>query len=426
MSNWVQRNLSGDEATTIYPVQLQNLGNARVLSANVEALQCDFPNAFGKMSPPEIRHWLGANLAMLTSRQLIENPAFQILKRSPGEYPELTGMRHPLMGRCTYFCPPDFDDMTFELKGSGASPSFWLQDRPTHDGLQDLTRGFVEYVASRVVDRIANRVGSYGNPHSGWRPAKVYALIEIPVEIFRENRMAPAVIMVREASFRSRCDLVHGTDENITRMLDMEYTLRTFGLSLLSHPLYSVSERGATRYNEDGTMQMFFRADDREHKNSLREFAVQVCGSEELEAYILNIQLNSETAGGPRNIVVDFEHIKSRGDLDGRPAVIPVAEAPLNFGGIVEREALQDVPRRGGADRISELFALADAGKVMEKFYWPRCDSCRSRLPSIGGQVLATYEHLRDSPQELAGEIEQIVNTAIARVDECEVLDEVF
>jgi len=373
----VPRNVFELEDPHIRPESMLRVDGARVVFADYELLQRDFPQLRGATAPA-IDAWLLRNAAVISEPQAKQSNVNTPIRTTGGR---VTAFRPPLYGRAVVVAVQDSPEGLLDVKGSGVAPALRPVNQAHANGLLALGEALANIVFREVMELIFRRAGT------GFVTVPEYAVIDLGFDV-RDlfGPATPACIQVRQAHRRPVGGVelpLAGSPEQQVK-LEIELLLRHYGATSCSPATSFVLDDASGKLEITYADKPLPKHTD-EQIATFRKLSRFEGGRQVIEG--VNVQLTRESGVKPSHArVIDFGHYSVRERFE-YPVVSLVRNRLMRWGGAIfpgdpffmePREAIRlPLEQWGTPDKPDPRFAVPNHPDLI----WP--------APFIAGFELA-------------------------------------
>jgi hypothetical protein len=353
----VLRNLREFEPEKLEPEIVYRLPTSRVVFADHDLLQHDFPflraDRLVKTHPklqevgptrkaigPILDEWLMTNTAFISESQRgrslvntpIETTAEQVVAFRPPRYGRalifsLEENRRRL-SRPHLHSQADAIDGLIDVKGIGVAPKAKPRFATHSNGLMTLAEAIREVIIEKIIDRIFQHSGSC------WRAVPSYAVIDTGFDLKWPNGVTqPAGLLVRRAHLRPSCPrgLKDSSSPLVQLELSVELLLRRYGITSASvSTIIEIADSDGKTAIKYGSTLLRYNEDE---IKKIKEMASFTGGLKRLDG--VNLEFTREAELNPACAqIVDFGGFLVKERFEN-PIVSLVADRLLRLGEII-------------------------------------------------------------------------------------------
>jgi len=348
----VLRNLKEFEPEKLEPEVVYRLPTARLVFADHDLLQHDFPflradrlvtthPELQEMGPTgkvtAIGHildeWLMTNTAFISASQRRRNLVNTPIEASDEQ---VTAFRPPRYGRALIFSlqenrrwligpQEDAIEGLIDVKGIGVAPKATPRFATHSDGLITLGEAIREVIIEKIIDRIFQHSGSC------FRTVPSYGVIDTGFDLKWPNGVTlPAGMLVRRAHLRPSCSggVKDSSSPLVQLELSVELLLRRYGVTstLVATTIEIADSDGRTEIKYGGTLLHY----EEDQIEQIKEMASFTGGRKQLDG--VNLQFTREAESNPAGAqIVDFGGFLVKERFEN-PIVSLVADRLLRLG----------------------------------------------------------------------------------------------
>jgi len=319
------------EPTRLEPETVYRLPTARLVFANRDLLQHDFPSL---QDDSLIDEWLITNAAFISAGQRNQSVVNTPIATSDEQ---TMAFRPPHYGRALIFslavnrrCGIGTDTMTglLDVKGAGVALRTIPKLAPHANGLMMLGEAIREVIIEKMLNRI------FQHSATGYRAVPSYAVIDTGFDIKRaDGTRIPAGLLVRRAHLRPSFRL--GTKESSSPLVDLEFAiellLRRYGVTSIGvATIIEIADCDSETTIKYGFTPLQFKADEVERIKAAANFTA---GRKLLEG--VNIQFTKAAESNPdRAQIIDFGGFFVKENFEN-PIVSLVGDRLLRLGEMI-------------------------------------------------------------------------------------------
>ena len=399
----VLRNLKEFEPVKLEPEFAYKLRSPRVVFADHDLLQHDFP-LFQKDSMDQ---WLVDHAAFVSEAQVKQTVVNSPIETN-GE--KIMAFRPPQYGRALIF---QTEHGLLDVKGVGVGPKMRPKRAPHSNGLLMLGEAIREFTIEKILNRIFQRSAS------GFRAVPCYGVIDAGFDLTYSNdagddMRVPAGLLVRRAHLRPIYPL--GVKDSSSPLVDLELAvellLRKYGVtSIGTATIIEVAECDGETTIKYGNTALRYKEDQIKQIKELAKFE----GDRKLLEGVA-IQFTRDAETDPRRAeVIDFGgfYVKQRFE---NPIVSLVADRLLRLGEIISPADERFVQADENIRLPYELWG--ETGQIWGyKASEAELAACASRVDNpliLGFNLAREFRDEKVSGEDVRSKMEQYLNASTA------------